>query len=125
MTIKGRGAECLTVPLVPFAITVKLPAVTDAGTESVTAWLAPAARVKSDAGEVVLAAGRPDREMDTEPVKPFCPVIDMVNVEAAPPACCVRLVGEIATVKSCAGGCADWLEPPQPLSKAAPRQRNA
>jgi hypothetical protein len=55
-------------------------------------------------------------------VKPFCPVIDMVNVEAAPPACCVTLVGETAITKSDAGGGA-WEEelPPQPLSKAAPR----
>jgi len=52
----------------------KIAAATDAGTESVTAWLAPAAAAKGDAGDVVLPTGRPDREMDTEPVKPFCPV---------------------------------------------------
>jgi len=61
--------------------------------------------------------------METGPVKPFCPVTDMVNVEAAPPACCVTLFGETAIAKSCVADCGDWLELPQPVSKAAPRQR--
>jgi len=107
VTINGSGAECVSVPLVPFAVTVKFPAATAAGTESVTVWLAPAAMVKADAGEVALAAGRPDSEMETGPVKLFCPVTDMVNVEAAPPACCVRLLGETVIAKSCVGGWAD------------------
>src|SRR6267143_1183494 len=64
VTVNGSGAECASVPLVPFAITVKLPAATDAGTESVTAWLAPAAAAKGDAGDVVLPTGRPDRQRD-------------------------------------------------------------
>ena len=100
VTVNGSGAECVSVPLVPFAITAKLPAAADAGTASVTTWLAPPATAKGDAGDVVLPTGRPDSEMDTEPVKPFCPVAETVNVEAAPPACCVTLLGEIAIAKS-------------------------
>ncbi len=98
----GSGTTDLRTvwPLVPFAITAKLPAAIDAGTESVTAWLAPAATTKGDAGDVVPPTGRPDSEMDTEPVKPFCPVTDTLNVEAMPPACCATLLGEIAIAKS-------------------------
>jgi len=125
VTINGSGAECVSVPLVPFAVTVKVPAATAAGTESVTVWLVPDATEKAEVGEVVLAAGKPDSEMETGPVKPFCPAIDTVKVEGAAPACWVRLVGEMAIVKSCAGGDGGWEELPQPLSRGAPRARNA
>jgi hypothetical protein len=108
VTISGRREECVSVPLVPLAVTVKLPAATDAGKESITTWLDPAATEKPDAGDVVLVAGRPSSETDTEPVKPFCPAIDTVNVEAAPPACWVRLLGETVMAKSCADGGGGW-----------------
>jgi len=71
VTIKGSGAECVSVPLVPLAVTVKLPAATDAAQQaSRFGWLLPQRRSRMRETWCSQQAGR-ESETDTEPVKPF------------------------------------------------------
>jgi hypothetical protein len=68
--------------------------------ERATVWLPPAATVKGDAGEVVTPAGNPESATVTEPVNPFCAVVDTAKVELELPALAVIAEGIKAMLKS-------------------------
>jgi hypothetical protein len=73
--------------------------------------------VNGEVGEVVVPAGSPESVMSTEPPNPFWPVTDAIKFEVEVPAVAVTVVGDTASVKSCAGlivsvNGAEWVNDP-------------
>jgi hypothetical protein len=71
----------------------------------------------NEAGEVIVPAGSPESVTSTEPLNPFWLVIDTVKLEFEVPAVAVTVVGDTASVKSCAGlivsaNGAEWVNDP-------------
>lgn len=77
-----------------------MPAATVVGKDSVTVWLLPEAKINGEAGVVVAPAGRPESVTVVDPVKPFCPVIEVVKVVLDVPAAAVMALGDSAIAKS-------------------------
>jgi hypothetical protein len=123
-TVKFACAECASAEDVPLAVSVYVPADTVAGTESVTAWLAPAAISNGEAGDVVAPAGNPVSATVTELVNPPKPTIDTVKDELAPPESTEIVAGENAMLKSCVDPEEAGLDPPpQPIPQVAHKHR--
>jgi len=102
-TVKASAAECARAPAVPFAITLKLPAVAADGIDSVTAWLPLAATLNGAAGTTVAPSGNPENVTLTGSANPFWLVIETVK-DVAPPASAVMVAGDTAMLKSLGGG---------------------
>jgi len=110
-------------PLVPLNVIVRLPARTDAGTEKVTCWLAPAATVNGDEGSEVIPCVSPSIATLTDPVKPLSPVIERVIAPLVAPAWTDVEEGVTEILKSGGGGEGAGSLPPPAQEKAYSEQR--
>src|ERR1700676_817872 len=84
--IKERLAECDKLPLLPCAITVKLPVAAVEEAPKITGVpAAPAAMLKGLAGFEVTPAGTPERLTCTVPINPFSGFTETVTAELVAP----------------------------------------
>jgi hypothetical protein len=104
-TVKAKLRECVKPAEVPVAVTAKVPLDIVTAMERTKVCLLPVGTLNGEAGDVVTPAGNPERVIVTGSGNPFCPTIDMVNVEVESPASAVIVAGDSVMLKSLAGDC--------------------
>ena len=120
--VRLNGMEWLRFPLVPCTVSATVPADELAGTTNDTCAEALALIDREQDGEQVVPDGNPPIVTETDPEKPFVPVIETVTGALVVPPCVLTDEVEIEMEKSGVGGgdvVADPPPPPQPISRPA------
>ena len=119
VTVSMSAALWLRFPLVPWTVSESVPVGAFAGRTNETCAEALALIERLQDGEQVVPDGNPLTVTETDPEKPFEPVMETVTGALVVPACVLTDEGETEIEKSGEGGgvlVADPPPPPQPIN---------